>query len=70
MITVEMPMVRSAATSVVLRPTRSPKWPKITAPSGRAKKAIEKVANEARRAVVGSLFGKNSVGNTRTAAVA
>ena len=68
--TVETPMVRRAATSVVLRPTRSPKWPNTTAPSGRAKKAIEKVAKEARGAVVGSLFGKNRVGNTSTAAVA
>jgi hypothetical protein len=68
--TVEMPMVSRAATSVVLRPIRSPKWPNTTAPSGRAKNAIEKVAKEASSAVVGSLLGKNSAGKTRTAAVA
>ena len=37
---------------------------------GRAKKAMEKVANEDSSAVPGSSPGKNSVGKTRTAAVA
>ena len=42
MATVERPMVSSAATSVVLRPTRSPKWPKSAEPTGRAKKRNRK----------------------------
>ena len=63
-------MVISAATSVALRPMRSPKWPNSAAPSGRAKKAIEKVANDCRTAEVGSLAGKNRCGKTSTAAVA
>ena len=37
-------MISSEATSVDLRPTRSPKWPKNAAPNGRAKKATAKVA--------------------------
>jgi hypothetical protein len=41
---VEMPMVSSAATSVALRPMRSPKWPNRAEPTGRAKKAMAKVA--------------------------
>ena len=67
---VDRPMVISAATRVALRPTRSPKWPKTTAPIGRAKKAIEKVANEASMAVIRSPLGKNRSGKTSTAAVA
>ena len=63
-------MVSNAATSVALRPIRSPKWPKTIAPKGRAKKAMEKVAKDASSAVVASLAGKNSVGKTSTAAVA
>ena len=38
--TVETPIVISAATSVVLRPTRSPKWPNSADPIGRARKAM------------------------------
>ena len=38
--TVDTPIVSSAATSVVLRPTRSPKWPKSADPIGRARNAI------------------------------
>ena len=70
MATVERPIVSSAATSVVLRPTRSPKWPKSAEPIGRATNAMPKVAREASVAVVGSDDGKNSAGNTSTAAVA
>jgi len=62
-------MVISAAISVVLRPTRSPKWPKNAEPMGRARKAIPKVASEASVAVAGSDAGKKSFGNTSTAAV-
>ena len=63
-------MVSSAATKVVLRPTRSPKWPKSAEPMGRAKNAIPNVASEASRAVAGSDAGKNNLGKTSTAAVA
>ena len=70
MATVERPMVIRAATRVALRPTRSPKCPKARAPTGLAKKAMEKVAKDDSMAVVGSPPGKNSRGNTSTAAVA
>ena len=63
-------MVSSAATSVVLRPTRSPKWPKSAEPTGRARNAMPKVASEASVAAAGSDAGKNSLGKTSTAAVA
>jgi len=39
-------------------------------PIGRARNAMAKVASDARTAAPGSLAGKNSFGNTRTAAVA
>ena len=35
---VAMPIIIRATTSIFLRPTRSPKWPKTTPPSGRATK--------------------------------
>lgn len=70
MATVDRPIVIRAATSVALRPTRSPKWPNARAPMGRAKKAMENVANDDNSAVPGSSPGKNSAGNTSTAAVA
>ena len=70
MATVEIPMVRRAATRVALRPTRSPKWPKRAEPKGRAMKAMAKVAREARVADAGSSLGKNNFGKTKTAAVA
>ena len=54
-------MVSSAATSVVLRPTRSPKWPKSAEPIGRAKNAIANVASEASVAEAGSDAGKNKL---------
>ena len=58
MSTVETPIVRSAATSVVLRPMRSPKWPKSAEPIGRATKAIANVASDASVADAGSDAGK------------
>jgi hypothetical protein len=69
MATVETPMVRRAATKVALRPMRSPKWPNSAEPAGRARKASANVAKDCSMAVVGSLLGKNSIGNTNTAAV-
>ena len=68
--TVDSPIVSSAATSVALRPTRSPKWPKSAEPTGLAKNAMANVASEARVAAAGSEDGKNNLGNTSTAAVA
>ena len=64
------PVVSSAATNVALRPMRSPKCPKTTDPTGRAKKASAKVAKDCSTALVGSLAGKKCFGKTRTAAVA
>ncbi len=69
MLTVDTPIVSSAATSVVFRPMRSPKWPKSAEPIGRATKAMPNVASDASVAVAGFDAGKNSVGNTSTAAV-
>ena len=60
----------SAATNVVLRPMRSPKWPKSAEPMGRARNAIANVASEASVAEAGSDAGKNNLGKTSTAAVA
>jgi hypothetical protein len=68
--TVDNPMVSNADTRVALRPMRSPKWPNNAEPTGRAKKARAKVASDCNVAVVGSCLGKNSLGNTSTAAVA
>ena len=69
-VTVEIPMVSSAATSVVFLPIRSPKCPNSADPIGRATNAMPNVASEARVAVAGSDAGKKSRGNTSTAAVA
>ena len=44
----KVPWSRRATTRVVLRPMRSPKWPKSAEPMGRARKAMPKVASEAR----------------------
>ena len=70
MTTVAMPMVSSEATSVFLRPMRSPKWPKTIEPIGRATKATPKTANDCSSEIVGSALAKKIVGNTSTAAVA
>jgi hypothetical protein len=70
MSTVDTPMVSNAVTSVALRPMRSPKWPNKAEPMGRAMNASAKVAKDCKVAVAASCFGKNSVGNTRTAAIA
>ena len=56
------PIVSSAATSVVLRPMRSPKWPKSAEPIGRARNAIANVASEASVAEAGSDAGKEQPG--------
>jgi len=66
---VEKPMMSKVATSVRLRPIRSPKWPKMAAPTGREKKATPKVANDNSAAMTGVCSGKNTLGNTSAAAV-
>ena len=67
---VAIPMVSREATSVALRPIRSPKCPKRTEPIGRATNATPKVAIDAKREAPASLFGKKRSGKTETAAVA
>ena len=62
-------MISSVATSVFFRPSRSPKYPKTAAPSGRDRKAVANVAIEATVASVGLRRGKNTAGNTSAAAV-
>ena len=69
MATVETPMVSSDATSVALRPMRSPKCPNKAEPTGRATKAKPKVASDCKMATLGSEAAKNKCGNTNTAAV-
>jgi hypothetical protein len=58
--TVESPIVSSAATRVVLRPTRSPKWPKSAEPIGRARNASANVSSEASRAAAGPTPGRTA----------
>ncbi len=57
------------ATSVDLRPTRSPKWPNTTEPTGRATKAMPKVRKAFSACVPGADCGKNACPITRAAAV-
>lgn len=52
-------MVRSEATSVTLRPTRSPKWPNKAEPIGRAIKAMAKVTSDCSVAAVDLPEGKD-----------
>jgi hypothetical protein len=54
--------------SMTLRPTRSPKWPKIAAPSGRAKKPTPYVPNAAMVAAVVFPDAKNILLNTSAVA--
>src|SRR5919112_2859749 len=62
-------MMSSVSTSIALRPTLSPKWPKITPPTGRAIKPAQKVAKAARVPTRGLTCGKNNWLNTSAAAV-
>ncbi len=56
-------MVSSETTSVVLRPMRSPKWPKIREPNGRAMNAMANVSKLASSATVGLVVSpKNTFG--------
>ena len=58
------PIVVSVATRTALRPTRSPKWPHNTPPTGRATKPTAKVANAANVPASGLDEGKNSLPKT------
>ncbi len=66
---VARPMISSEITSIDLRPARSPKWPKMIPPSGRAAKPTPNVANAASVPIVGSTFGKNRSPKISAAAV-
>ncbi len=57
-------MVSSEATSVTLRPTRSPKWPNSAEPIGRRDKAMANVASDCSVAAAASPCGKKIWGKT------
>ena len=61
-------MINIVMIRVRLRPTRSPMWPKIRPPTGRATKPIAKVAKASRVPTTGSSLGKNSLLKTVPAA--
>jgi hypothetical protein len=67
------PVTRPIITTVISRharrPMRSPRWPKMIPPSGRATKPTANEANAARVATTGSPVAKNSRLNTSEAAV-
>ncbi len=67
---VPMPMMSREAMRVFFRPTRSPKWPKMIEPTGRATKATPKIANELSSCVVEVWLGKKRAGKTSDDAVA
>ncbi len=54
---------------VALRPIRSPQWPKIAAPTGRAANPTAYVANDSSRPAYSVEAGKNSAGKMSAAAV-
>jgi len=66
---VAVPISMSVVTNIDFRPSRSPKCPNTTPPTGRAKKPTAYVANEASVPANGSSVGKNSRLNTKAAAV-
>ena len=66
---VEVPMMSKVTIRVRLRPTRSSRWPKNTAPTGRDRTALAKLSSEATAAIVVPRWGKKTVGNTSAAAV-
>ena len=60
---VATPIVIRETTSVFLRPRRSPKWPKISEPTGRAMNATANVTRLSSSATVGLVVSeKNTVG--------
>ena len=66
---VASPITTSDNTSTGLRPTRSPRWPPRTPPSGRAANPTPNVANAASVPVIGFAPGKNAVPKYNAAAV-
>jgi hypothetical protein len=70
MTVVAIPMVTIDVTSTPLRPIRSPKWPKIAPPSGRATYPAARVPNDANVASAGLRAVKNTSEKTTAAAVA
>jgi hypothetical protein len=69
MANVARPMSRSVRTSMFLRPSRSPKCPKTTPPSGRATNPTANVAKASSVPTSGSNSGKKSLLKTSAAAV-
>jgi hypothetical protein len=67
--TVDSPITSNEAISIRLRPSRSPKWPNRTAPSGRAMKPTAKVASDSRVPAAAENEGKNNLPKTSAAAV-
>lgn len=67
---VARPMHIRQNTSIFLRPTRSPKWPITTPPSGRAMNPTANVENAASCPAKSEKLGKNSGPNTSAAAEA
>ncbi len=65
----EVPITSSEATSVLLRPTRSPKWPNTAEPRGRARKAMPKVRKALSDCTAGLAPGKNTGPITSAAAM-
>ena len=70
MASVDPPISSSDITNVLLRPTRSPKWPKAIAPKGRATKASPNTIKALITCAPGEALGKNSGPNTSAVAVA
>ncbi|MNR67401.1 hypothetical protein D3C85_1913650 [compost metagenome] len=64
---VAIPIIQTVSISIRLRPSLSPKWPKITPPKGRNKNPTPKVANAASVPIAGLTCGKNSRLNTSAA---
>ncbi len=66
---VARPIMMRVITRVVLRPMRSPRWPKMMPPRGRAMKPDQSVAKDSRVATPGSMSaGKNTLPKTSAAA--
>ena len=63
------PMMSMVSTSIFLRPSLSPKWPKMTPPNGRARYPAAKVPKEKITEVNSSRPEKKTVGKTSAAAV-
>jgi hypothetical protein len=67
--TVPTPMLTSVRTNIDLRPIRSPKWLRMTAPNGRTKNPTPIVPIASSLPTSGSRVGKKSLFKTSDAAV-